>query len=236
MRHKRLAKKFGRSPEHRAQLMRMLCAALIIHDRIETTLKKAKQARKDAEKLVTLARKGTLAARRRSSSPSPARAPSPPAASPPPASAAPRPSSASSTPSSPPWPAATAVTPASPRSAPAAATPPRCASSNGSPPPPPPPPRPPRKPPPPSKPGPKPKSPRLPSGAFFVLTHLLPKKSAFFFKKASQKGALPKESLRRRPLSPLFLKNRPSFLRRVSRKRRDAPCLGQTVPSSRMSR
>ena len=64
MRHKRLAKKFGRSPEHRAQLMRMLCAALITHDRIETTLKKAKQARKDAEKLVTLARKGTLAARR----------------------------------------------------------------------------------------------------------------------------------------------------------------------------
>ena len=50
MRHKRLAKKFGRSPEHRAQLMRMLCAALILNDRIVTTLKKAKQARKDAEK------------------------------------------------------------------------------------------------------------------------------------------------------------------------------------------
>ena len=64
MRHKRLAKKFGRSPEHRAQLMRMLCVALILNDRIVTTLKKAKQARKDAEKLVTLARKGTLAARR----------------------------------------------------------------------------------------------------------------------------------------------------------------------------
>ena len=64
MRHKRLAKKFGRSPEHREQLMRMLCAALVLHDSITTTLKKAKQARKDAEKLVTLARKGTLAARR----------------------------------------------------------------------------------------------------------------------------------------------------------------------------
>ncbi len=64
MRHKRLNKKFGRSPEHREQLMRMLCAALIINDKITTTLKKAKQARKDAEKLVTLARKGTLAARR----------------------------------------------------------------------------------------------------------------------------------------------------------------------------
>ncbi|MDO4527320.1 MAG: 50S ribosomal protein L17 [bacterium] len=64
MRHKRLNKKFGRSPEHREQLMRMLCAALIINDKITTTLKKAKQARKDAEKLVTLARKDTLAARR----------------------------------------------------------------------------------------------------------------------------------------------------------------------------
>lgn len=64
MRHKRLNKKFGRSPEHREQLIRMLCAALVINDKITTTLKKAKQARKDAEKLVTLARKGTLAARR----------------------------------------------------------------------------------------------------------------------------------------------------------------------------
>ncbi len=64
MRHKRLNKKFGRSPEHREQLIRMLCAALIIHGKITTTLKKAKQARKDAEKLVTLARKETLAARR----------------------------------------------------------------------------------------------------------------------------------------------------------------------------
>ncbi len=64
MRHKRLNKKFGRSPEHREQLMRMLCAALVINGKITTTLKKAKQARKDAEKLVTLARKDTLAARR----------------------------------------------------------------------------------------------------------------------------------------------------------------------------
>ena len=64
MRHKRLNKKFGRSPEHREQLMRMLCAALILNDKITTTLPKAKQARKDAEKMVTLARKGTLAARR----------------------------------------------------------------------------------------------------------------------------------------------------------------------------
>lgn len=64
MRHKKVAKKFGRSLEHRIQLMRMLTANLIIQDKIQTTVQKAKEARKDAEKLVTLARKGTLAARR----------------------------------------------------------------------------------------------------------------------------------------------------------------------------
>ena len=150
MRHKRLAKKFGRSPEHREQLMRMLCAALVLHDSITTTLKKAKQARKDAEKLVTLARKGTLAARRLAA----ARLRSPEAVK--------RLRKA-----------ATAATPASPSSAPAAATPPRWPSSNGSSPPRPPRPSPPR-PPPPSLPRPKrgtslpQKAPDLPSGAFFV--------------------------------------------------------------------
>ena len=64
MRHKRVEKKFGRSKAHREQLMGGLVAHLIVQGRIETTLPKAKQARRDAEKIVTLARKGTLAARR----------------------------------------------------------------------------------------------------------------------------------------------------------------------------
>lgn len=64
MRHKKVAKKFGRSLEHRIQLMRMLTANLIVQGKIRTTVQKAKEARKDAEKLVTMARKGTLAARR----------------------------------------------------------------------------------------------------------------------------------------------------------------------------
>ncbi len=64
MRHKSLDKKFGRSMSHRKELMQSLVANLILRDRIETTLPKAKQARRDAEKMVTLARKGTLAARR----------------------------------------------------------------------------------------------------------------------------------------------------------------------------
>ena len=64
MRHRRVAKKFGRSMAHREQLLCSLVANLILRDRIQTTLPKARQARRDAEKIVTLARKGTLAARR----------------------------------------------------------------------------------------------------------------------------------------------------------------------------
>lgn len=64
MRHRRVAKKFGRSTSHREQMVASLVANLILRDRIQTTLAKAKVARQDAEKIVTLARKGTLASRR----------------------------------------------------------------------------------------------------------------------------------------------------------------------------
>ena len=64
MRHQRVMKKFGRSTAHRKALMKSLVTNLILADSIQTTLPKAKQARKDAEKIVTIARKGTLAARR----------------------------------------------------------------------------------------------------------------------------------------------------------------------------
>jgi len=57
-------KKFGRSMSHRKALMSSLVTNLILQSSIKTTLPKAKQARKDADKIVTLARKGTLAARR----------------------------------------------------------------------------------------------------------------------------------------------------------------------------
>jgi large subunit ribosomal protein L17 len=57
-------KKFGRSTAHRAMLMRSLVTNLILAESIKTTLPKAKEARKDADKIVTVAKKGTLAARR----------------------------------------------------------------------------------------------------------------------------------------------------------------------------
>lgn len=64
MRHQRVMKKFGRSMEHRAMLMRGLVTNLILAESIKTTLPKAKEARKDAEKIVTVAKKGGLSARR----------------------------------------------------------------------------------------------------------------------------------------------------------------------------
>jgi large subunit ribosomal protein L17 len=57
-------KKFGRSTAHRQMLMRSLVTNLILAESIKTTLPKAKEARKDADRIVTIAKKGDLAARR----------------------------------------------------------------------------------------------------------------------------------------------------------------------------
>ena len=58
MRHQRVMKKFGRSTAHRAMLMRSLVTNLILAESIKTTLPKAKEARKDADRIVTIAKKG----------------------------------------------------------------------------------------------------------------------------------------------------------------------------------
>lgn len=65
MRHGKRSKKLGRSSAHRRAMLASLVGALIGEKRIETTLAKAKEARRLAEKMVTLGRRGTLAARRR---------------------------------------------------------------------------------------------------------------------------------------------------------------------------
>ena len=64
MRHQRVVKKFGRSTAHRRMLMKGLVTNLILAESIKTTLPKAKEARKYADKIVTIAKKGDLAARR----------------------------------------------------------------------------------------------------------------------------------------------------------------------------
>lgn len=64
MRHLKAGRKLGRNATHRLALYRNLSAALIRHERIITTLEKAKAVRPFVEKLITLAKKGTLHARR----------------------------------------------------------------------------------------------------------------------------------------------------------------------------
>ncbi len=64
MRHRKAGRQLGRNASHRLSLMRNLTMALIRHERIITTVEKAKEVRPFVEKLITLARKGTLHARR----------------------------------------------------------------------------------------------------------------------------------------------------------------------------
>jgi len=64
MRHLKAGRKLGRNATHRLALMRNLSRALIQHNRIITTVEKAKELRRFIEKLITIARKGTLHARR----------------------------------------------------------------------------------------------------------------------------------------------------------------------------
>ncbi len=54
----------GRTSEHRLAMRRNMAASLFEHETISTTMEKAKEVRPFAEKLITLAKKGTLAARR----------------------------------------------------------------------------------------------------------------------------------------------------------------------------
>lgn len=64
MRHGKVHRKLNRTAEHRKAMFANMCAALIKHEQIVTTLPKAKELRPIVEKLVTLAKKGGLSARR----------------------------------------------------------------------------------------------------------------------------------------------------------------------------
>ena len=64
MRHKKKTVKLGRTAEHRKALLANQVCSLIAHQRIKTTLAKAKAVRPLAEKMVTLGKNGSLHARR----------------------------------------------------------------------------------------------------------------------------------------------------------------------------
>ncbi|MBI2438778.1 MAG: 50S ribosomal protein L17 [Lentisphaerae bacterium] len=65
MRHHVISTTFGRSTAHRRALLAFLVGSLIEEKRIVTTLARAKAARSLAERMVTLARRGALPARRK---------------------------------------------------------------------------------------------------------------------------------------------------------------------------
>ena len=64
MRHGKVHRKLNRTAEHRKAMFANMCAALIKHEQIVTTLPKAKELRPIVEKLITLGKKGGLHARR----------------------------------------------------------------------------------------------------------------------------------------------------------------------------
>jgi large subunit ribosomal protein L17 len=65
MRHRKLSGKLNRSNPHRRAMFRNMVTSLLAHERIETTDAKAKQVRRLAERIITLGKRGDLAARRR---------------------------------------------------------------------------------------------------------------------------------------------------------------------------
>jgi len=64
MRHRKDHRKLSRTSSHRKALLRNLVTALFQYERIETTVAKAKETRRLAERLITFAKRGDVAARR----------------------------------------------------------------------------------------------------------------------------------------------------------------------------
>jgi large subunit ribosomal protein L17 len=64
MRHRNAGNKLGRNTSHRRALLRNLTTSVLVEDRVETTVAKAKAVRPQVEKMITLGKKGDLASRR----------------------------------------------------------------------------------------------------------------------------------------------------------------------------
>ncbi|MGD0017135.1 MAG: 50S ribosomal protein L17 [Verrucomicrobiia bacterium] len=64
MRHRKDTAKLGMKSQHRRSMLANMVCSLISHNRITTTVSKAKEARRWADRMVTLAKKGTLHHRR----------------------------------------------------------------------------------------------------------------------------------------------------------------------------
>ena len=65
MRHRKDHRKLSRNTAHRTAMLRNMVTSLFEHEEIRTTTAKAKELRRVAERMITLGKQGTLAARRR---------------------------------------------------------------------------------------------------------------------------------------------------------------------------
>jgi large subunit ribosomal protein L17 len=65
MKHRVAFRKLNKTTKHRKAMLRNMVTSLIHHERITTTVPKAKELRRVAEQMITLGKKGDLAARRR---------------------------------------------------------------------------------------------------------------------------------------------------------------------------
>jgi large subunit ribosomal protein L17 len=68
MRHLKDGRKFNRTSSHRNAMFRNMLTSLLKYEKITTTITKAKELRRFADRMITLGKKGGLAARRRSAS------------------------------------------------------------------------------------------------------------------------------------------------------------------------
>lgn len=64
MRHRKTGRRLGRTSSHREAMVRNMVTSLFEHERIVTTTPKAKEVRKVADKMITLAKRGDLHAKR----------------------------------------------------------------------------------------------------------------------------------------------------------------------------
>ncbi len=64
MRHRKAGRKLNRTASHRKAMLRNMVTSLLEHERIVTTVPKAKETRRIAEKMITLGKRGDLHSRR----------------------------------------------------------------------------------------------------------------------------------------------------------------------------
>jgi large subunit ribosomal protein L17 len=68
MRHKRKTRRLSRDTAHKKAMLRNMVTSLFLHDKLETTVAKAKELRPVAERMIGLAKRGDLHARRQAES------------------------------------------------------------------------------------------------------------------------------------------------------------------------